>query len=81
MANLQKKNKKIHMRQFGIINMSHLAETSEISYNVLYNNFAGIYPKITLSANERTILANTVEAEMKRFLDVLGFEMSLKRKV
>lgn len=68
------------MKAFGIVNFSHLADKSGISYNVLYNNFAGIYPEINLDANEMTTLANTVHEEMQKFLDVLGFEMSLKKK-
>lgn len=80
MANLQKRNKRISSKQFKVLSIAHLAAKADMSYNRLYNNLAGIYAEINLTDNEKTILINTVHDEMKKFFDILGFKIQMKRK-
>lgn len=63
--------------EYKIISIRKLSEVSGVPYGKLWGNLSGRVS--SLDANEKTVLCNTVYAEMEDLFDFLGFEMKLKR--
>lgn len=65
------------MEKFRILNVRYVAEKSGVDYNKIRHNIMGRYD--SLDANEKTMIANAIFADVDKALSFLGFKMQIKR--
>ncbi len=64
--------------EFKIINQKDLSREAKIDLFKLRNNINGLYESLT--ANEKTQLANALYIKVRKVFKFLGFDITMKRK-